>query len=131
MARAFQSVDDYIDSQPEATRTVLDRVRAAIRQAVPEAEEVISYNMPTYKLAGKRFLHFAAWKQHYSLYAATGDVLAAFRDELAPYQVDKGTIRFPFSEPVPATLIARIAKFRAEKIAGRHSASQDESYNRS
>jgi uncharacterized protein YdhG (YjbR/CyaY superfamily) len=114
---SFESVDDYIASQPEAFRGILRRVRAAIRKAVPEAEEVISYQMPTYTLNGNRLLCFAAWKSHYSLYAATGPVVAAFGEELAPYRVDKGTIRFTLSEPVPEGLIARIARFRAEEVA--------------
>jgi uncharacterized protein YdhG (YjbR/CyaY superfamily) len=67
-------------------------------------------------------LYFAGWKQHYSLYPATGRVVAAFKDELAPYQISKGTIRFPLSEPVPARLIGRIAKFRAKEVAEREKA---------
>jgi uncharacterized protein YdhG (YjbR/CyaY superfamily) len=65
-------------------------------------------------------LYFAGWKKHYSLYPATADLVAAFKDDLAPYEVnDKGTIRFPLFEPVPVRLIARIAKFRAEETAER------------
>jgi uncharacterized protein YdhG (YjbR/CyaY superfamily) len=56
------------------------------------------------------------WKQHYSIYAATEQVVAAFKDELAPYEVDKGTIRFPLCEPVPVKLIGRIAIFRAREV---------------
>ena len=58
-------------------------------------------------------------RQHYSLYPATDHVVAAFKDDLAPYEVDKGTIRFPLSEPVPVKLIERIAKFRAKEVAER------------
>jgi uncharacterized protein YdhG (YjbR/CyaY superfamily) len=63
--------------------------------------------------------HFAAWKHHYSLYAATASVVAAFKRELAPYDVIKGTIRFPLAEPVPEKLIERIAKFRAKEVSKR------------
>ena len=62
-------------------------------------------------------LFFAGWKQHYSLYPATRRVVEAFKDDLAPYEVSKGTIRFPLSEPVPVKLIGRIAKFRATAAA--------------
>jgi uncharacterized protein YdhG (YjbR/CyaY superfamily) len=113
----FQSVDDYMAAQPEAVRAALARVRATLRKAVPEAEEVISYNMPTYSVNGKRFLQLAGWKQHYSLYAASGAMVAAFGKELAPYRVQRGTISFPLSEPVPVKLIERIAKFRAKEVA--------------
>ena len=115
----FKSVDEYIASQPEAVQGILKRVRSAIRKAVPGAEEVISYKIPTYKLHGGPVLYFAAWRRHYSLYPATDHVIAAFTDDLGAYEVNKSTIRFPLSEPVPVKLIERIAKFRANELAGR------------
>jgi uncharacterized protein YdhG (YjbR/CyaY superfamily) len=115
----FKSVDDYIAAQPEAVRGTLRRVRSAIRKAAPGASEVISYKMPTYLLQGHRLLHFAVWKQHYSIYAATKQVVAAFQTELAAYKIDKGTIRFPLAEPVPVKLIGRITRFRAKEVAER------------
>jgi uncharacterized protein YdhG (YjbR/CyaY superfamily) len=114
-----KSVDEYIASQPEAAQDALRRVRGAIRKAVPGAEETISYKMPTYKLRGGLVLYFAGWRRHYSLYPASAHVVAAFKDGLAPYEVRKGTIRFPLSEPVPVKLIERIAKFRAKEVAER------------
>jgi uncharacterized protein YdhG (YjbR/CyaY superfamily) len=120
MAKAdFTSVDEYIASQPEAVRVTLERVRSTIRKAVPEAEELISYKIPAYKLHGSPVLFFAGWRQHYSLYPATDRVVAAFEDDLAPYEVNKGTIRFPLSEPVPVKLIERIAKLRATEVRER------------
>jgi uncharacterized protein YdhG (YjbR/CyaY superfamily) len=118
----FKSVDEYIAAQPEYVQATLERVRSAIRKAVPEAQEVISYKMPTYTLNGARLLYFAVWKQHYAIYAATKQVVAAFHDELAPYEIDKGTIRFPLSDPVPVKLIGRIAKFRAKEVTERERA---------
>jgi len=115
----FKSVDEYIASQPEAVQDVLKRVRSTIRKAVPGAEEMISYKIPTYKLHGDPVLYFAGWRKHYSLYPANDHVVAAFKDDLAPYEVNKGTIRFPLSEPVPIKLIGRIAKFRAKEVAER------------
>ena len=119
---AFKSVDEYIASQPETVQGILGRVRSTIRKAVPGAEELISYKIPTYKLASGPVLYFAGWKQHYSLYPATEHVIAAFKDELARYEVNKGTIRFPFSQPVPVKLIGRIARFRAKEVAAREKA---------
>jgi uncharacterized protein YdhG (YjbR/CyaY superfamily) len=113
----FKSVDEYIASQPEAAQDPLRRVRSTIRKAVPGAEEVISYKIPTYKLHGDPVLYFAGWRQHYSLYPATGNVIAAFKNDLAAYEVNKATIRFQLSEPVPVKLIERIAKFRAKEVA--------------
>jgi uncharacterized protein YdhG (YjbR/CyaY superfamily) len=84
---------------------------------LPGAEEVISYQIPTYKLQGEPVLYFAGWKQHFSLYPATDPMLAMFAEELADYVVQKGTIRFPLAQAVPAKLIARIAKQRAKEVA--------------
>lgn len=117
----FKSVDEYIATHPEDVQAVLKRVRSIIRKAVPGAEEVISYQIPAYKLHGGPVLYFAGWKQkqHYSLYPATDHVMEAFKDDLAPYTVNKGTIRFPLSQPVPVKLIERIAKFRAKEAGER------------
>ncbi len=113
----FRSVDEYIAAQPKGVQVVLRRVRRVIRKAVPAAIEVISYQMPAYKLAEGPFLCFGGWKQHYSLYGASDSLVAAFKTALTPYRVSKGTVRFPLSEPVPVKLIERIAKFRAKEVA--------------
>ena len=115
----FKTVDDYIASQPEAVKEVLELVRGAIRKAVPGVEETISYQIPVYKLRGGTVIYFAGWKKHFSLYPAGDRLTAAFHDELAPYAISKGTIRFPLSEPVPVKLIGRISKFRAEEVANK------------
>ncbi len=114
---APQSVDEYIAAQPEAVRPKLEQVRAAIRKAVPEAVEGIGYRMPGYKLHGRPLLYFAGFKEHYSLFAASGSFFAALRDELKGYDLRKGTVHFPLAGPVPVKLIGRIAKLRADGIA--------------
>lgn len=108
-------VDEYIASQPEATRGVLRRVRRAISEALPRAQESISYRIPAYKLNGQTIVQFAAWKDHYSIYPANERVRAAFKDELGPLEVRKSTLRLSFGEPVPVKLIGRIAKFLAKE----------------
>jgi uncharacterized protein YdhG (YjbR/CyaY superfamily) len=115
----FKSVDEYIATFPEGVQTILRRVRSTIGKALPGAEEAISYQIPTYRMHGGYVVYFAGWKQHYSLYPATGHLVAAFRDDLAPYEVSKGTIRFPLSQPVPVKLIERLAKFLAKEAAER------------
>lgn len=115
---AFRTVDEYIDAQPEPAREFLARVRAAIRKAVPRAEESISYNMAGYKLDGHPLIYFAGWKKHYSLYPAGARLTETFKKELAPYEVEKSTIRLPLSPPVPTALISRIARFRAREVTG-------------
>ena len=120
----FKSVDEYIASRPDAAQPVLKRLRSVIRKALPGAEEVISYQIPAYKLYGDRVLFFAGWKQHYSLYPAGDRLVAAFKDELRPYQISKGTIRFPLSEPIPVKLIERVAKFRAKEVRAKPAATK-------
>jgi uncharacterized protein YdhG (YjbR/CyaY superfamily) len=115
----FKSVNDYIASLPKPVQGILQRVQSTIRKAVPEAEEVISYQIPAYRLNHRPVLFFAGWKQHYSLYPASDALVAAFKDDLARYKLSKGTIRFPLNEPVPVDLIERIAKFRAREVAER------------
>jgi len=115
----FKSVDDYIKTHPEEVQAILQRVRKAIRKALPGAQEVISYQIPAYKLHGSRVVYFAGWKQHYSLYPANDHLVRAFKNDLVSYEVSKGTIRFPLSDAVPDKLIGRIAKFRAKQAAER------------
>ena len=112
-----KSVDEYIAAQPQVLRPKLEQVRAAIRKAVPEAVEGIAYRMPGYKLNGKPMLYFAGFKEHYSLFAASGTFFSALEDELKGYEVRKGTVQFALTKPVPVKLIGRIAKLRAAGIA--------------
>jgi uncharacterized protein YdhG (YjbR/CyaY superfamily) len=115
----FKSVGAYIQTHPKDVQAILRRVRSTLRKALPRAEEAISYQIPTYKLHGGNVVYFAGWKQHYSLYPANDRLVAALKDELAPYKISKGTIRFPLSEPVPTKLIERIAKFLATEAVAR------------
>ncbi len=115
----FKSVDEYIATHPPDVQAVLQRVRSTIHKAVPKTEEGISYQIPTFKLHGSYVVYFAGWKQHYSLYPASRKLVAAFKDDLAPYEVKKGTIRFPFAKAVPARLIGGIAKFLAKEADAR------------
>lgn len=112
-ATRFASVDGYLAAQPPEARAVLERVRAALRRALPHAEEVISYQIPAYRAEGGVVIFFAGWARHFSLYPATEGVVSALAAELEPYEVNhKGTVRFPLDRPVPEELIVRIASLR-------------------
>ena len=112
-----KSVVEYIAAQPEAAvRPKLEQVRITIKKAVPAAVEGIAYRMPGYKLHGKPMLYFAGFKEHYSLFAASGTFFASLEDELRGYTLRKGTVHFPLTKPVPVKLISRIAKLRAAGI---------------
>ena len=112
----FTSVDEYIASHPREVRVALERVRKAIRKAVPAAEESLSHKMPMYTLNDMPMLYFAGWKAHYSIYPAGDALVAAFRRELEPYSRSSHGIRIPLSEPVPVKLIERIARFREKQL---------------
>ncbi|MGZ5424499.1 MAG: iron chaperone [Candidatus Aminicenantales bacterium] len=105
-----RSIEEYISAFPDATRRILDEMRATIRAAAPGAEEKISYQMPAFYLQGN-LVYFAAFKKHIGFYPTSSGV-EAFKRELAPYEVSKGTIRFPLDRPLPLKLISRIVKFR-------------------
>jgi uncharacterized protein YdhG (YjbR/CyaY superfamily) len=115
----FSSVDQYIAAQPEAVQPVLQRVRAIISKALPGCEEVISYNIPAFRLSGKRpVIWLAGWKKHYSLYPITAKLAEELKEELQPYELGKGTLRLPLSQPLPEKLIARIAKALGSERGG-------------
>lgn len=105
-------VDAYIAGFPPAVQERLAAIRTAIHEAVPEAEERISYQMPAFDDKGI-LIYFAAFKDHISIFP-TADGVEAFKDELAAYRSSKGTIHLPFGQPLPLELIARIARYRAE-----------------
>lgn len=118
----YGSVDDYIAAQPEASRPVLEKVREAIRKALPGSEEVISYQIAAFKLDGRIVLFFAGWKDHYSLYPVNDRLLAKLKIDASRYEVNtKGTLRFPLTARVPVRLIGQIAKLRAQENAERAS----------
>ncbi len=120
-SKAFKSVDDYIATFPKDTQGILQQLRGTIRKALPDAEEVMSYNMPAYRLGERPVVWFAGWKKHYSIYPLTARLFESLKDDLGPYKVNKSTLRFPLSQPVPVKLIERIATFRAnEDGGGRH-----------
>jgi uncharacterized protein YdhG (YjbR/CyaY superfamily) len=112
--RAFADTDEYIATFPEDIQEKLRGIRAAIRNAVPDAEEAIRYGMPTFRLSGSNLFHFAAFRDHLGFFPTPSGV-EKFLKELSSYQTSKGTIQFPLDKPVPYDLVERIARFRAEE----------------
>ena len=109
---APKNVDEYLAGVPEPARSTLNKVRAAIRSAVPpEATEAISYRMPTFKYKGP-LLGFAAFANHCGLYPMSPPVMEAFKNELKGFHTSKGTIRFPVDKPLPAALVKKLVKAR-------------------
>ena len=110
-----KTVDEYIAAQDEALRPRLEEVRRILRAAMPQATEKISWSMPTY-WKGRNLIHFAASKKHLGLYPGS-EATAVFAEELADYSVSKGTIRLPYTKPLPEELIAQIARWCCEHNA--------------
>ena len=118
MRTAAKPVDTYIAGFPKPVRTVLDKVRAALHEALPGADEAISYGIPVLKLDGRPVIYFAAFKEHYSLYPMNKRMEAAFAKDLVKYEISgRGTVRFSLAKPVPTGFIQRVAKFRARENA--------------
>ena len=119
MTNKPQSVGDYISAFPKEIRNILEEVRATIKKAAPEAEEMISYAIPAFKLNGKGLIYYAGYKNHIGLYPSPkGD--ESFQKEIAAYKSGKSTLQFPVDKPMPLDLITRIVRFRiaenAEKV---------------
>lgn len=111
--KAPTTIDEYISGYPEAVQKLLQTVRAAAREAAPDAEEIISYGVPTLRLNGN-LVSFGASKNHIGFYP-TPAAIEAFQDRLAVYKGAKGSVQFPFDQPLPLELIADIVRFRVEQ----------------
>jgi uncharacterized protein YdhG (YjbR/CyaY superfamily) len=113
-----ETVDEYVAAQRSDAAGALQKIREAIRDAAPDAEETIGYGIPLYKLRGKHLIGFAASKGHLSLYVTDSAVLDRFREQLEPfdYAGTKTTIRFSAERPLPPALVKRIVKMRAASI---------------
>lgn len=117
-----ENIDEYIAAFPKGTQKILEKLRAVIKKAAPGATETISYQIPTFRL-GINLVHFAGWKHHIGFYPGAAGI-EIFKDDLASYEVTKGTVKFPIDQPLPIELITRIVKFRVkqnlEKAAAKH-----------
>jgi uncharacterized protein YdhG (YjbR/CyaY superfamily) len=109
------TVDEYLAGFRGERRAILEEVRSTVAQAAPEAVEAISYGMPTLK-QGRATMHFAGMRNHLGIYP-TPRAIEAFAERLAGYKTSKGTVQFPWSEPVPFELIAEMARFNVEHLA--------------
>ena len=110
---APNSIDEYIAGLPDDVQRILEEIRVTIRKAAPDAEETISYKMPTFTLKGL-LVSFAAYKKHIGLYPApTGS--ETFNKKLSAYRAAKSTVRFPLDKPIPYDLISQIVKLRVKE----------------
>lgn len=115
--KTYRNIDEYIASFPAEVQERLQKIRAAIRKAAPDAEEAIKYGIPTF-VWKRNLIHFAAYKNHIGLYPGSKAV-ETFGNELSKYKLAKGTIQFPLDKPVPTGLITKITKFNLKAIRDR------------
>jgi len=115
MKKGFSSIDEYIAASSKDVQSVLLQIRQAVKEAAPEAEETISYNMPAFKLNGN-LVWFGAFKNHIGFYPRES-AIEEFKEKLAGYEVSKvqGTVKFPLDKPIPLGLIKEIVKFRVKE----------------
>jgi uncharacterized protein YdhG (YjbR/CyaY superfamily) len=118
----YRTIDEYIEDSPKDLQVILTKIRQAIRETAPEAEEVISYGMPAFKQNGI-LVYFAAFKDHIGLFPTASGV-AHFKKEFGDYTVSKGTIRFPLNKPIPYDLVKRIVIFRVQEVSQKKNVSQ-------
>lgn len=111
--KAPTTIDAYIAGYPADVQERLQAIRQTVKNAAPDAEEAISYGVPAFKLNGT-LVQFGAAKKHIGFYP-TPAAVEAFQDQLAPYQSAKGSVQFPFDQPLPLDLIAEMVKFRVEQ----------------
>lgn len=109
------SVDDYIQTFPAEMQTILEKVRQAIAAELPDAEQTISYSIPTFKMNGQYLVYFAGWKDHISVYPIPPKGDKVFQKEIAPFRTGKGTLQFPLDKPIPYDLIRKIAQLHLEE----------------
>lgn len=109
----FKTINEYTASFPNDVRKRLKEIKSIVKAAAPDAKEVISYNMPAYKLNGM-LLYFAAHKEHIGFYPMRSGI-NEFKEEIAGYKYAAGSVQFPFNKPLPVRLIKRMVKFRAEE----------------
>lgn len=107
------TIDEYIAGFPTDVQQILQEIRMTIRNAAPDAAEAMKYQIPTFTLEGN-LVHFAAYKKHMGFYPAPSGI-EAFREELSPYEMSKGAVRFPLDEPIPFDLIDKIVRFRVQE----------------
>lgn len=109
----FKTIDEYIALQPEKVILILEQIRQTIKDIIPEAEQTISYQIPTFKYYGN-LVHFAGYKNHIGFYPGAS-AIEIFKDEITEYTTSKGTIQFPIDKPIPLDLISKITAFRVKQ----------------
>lgn len=111
--KILKNIDSFIAQYPKDVQAILEKIRKIIKEASPEAEEVIAYGIPTFRLNGKNLVHFSAFKNHIGFFP-TPSAISAFKKDLEKYKTAKGSVQFPLSAPIPYDLIKKIVVYRVK-----------------
>lgn len=114
MDKDIKTIDQYIHKYSDTTQVILENIRQKIHGSAPGAKEKISYGIPTFTLNGKNLVHFAAYENHIGFYPGP-EAIRYFAAKLGPYEIAKGTVRFPIDKPIPLDLIQKIIKYRVKQ----------------
>lgn len=110
--KKLKTVNEYFASLPKNVRTPLEKIRRLVKQEVPEAQELLSYQMPAFKVHGRILIYYSAWKEHIGLYPPVPKI---FKKEVARYAGPKGNLKFSLDKPIPLALVKRIIRYKTKE----------------
>jgi uncharacterized protein YdhG (YjbR/CyaY superfamily) len=113
--KQLKTIDEYITAFPKEVQDILEKIRSTIRESAPKAEEAISYGIPAFRLNGRGLVYFGAWKNHIGFYP-TPSGIEAFKKELAPFKLEKGSVQFSLDKPISYDLVKKIVRYRVTEI---------------
>ena len=113
--KQLKTIDEYITAFPKEVQDILEKIRSTIRESAPKAEEAISYGIPAFRLNGRGLVYFGAWKNHIGFYP-TPSSIEAFKKELAPFKLEKGSVQFSLDKPISYDLVKKIVRYRVTEI---------------
>ena len=118
--KKIDTIDEFIATYPNDVQDILQKIRSIAKEVAPDAQEVIVYGIPTFKLGGKNLVHFSAFESHIGFYP-TPTGIEAFKAQLSEYKSAKGSVQFPLDKAIPYKLIASIIAFRVQELSRKKS----------
>ncbi|MCE7066738.1 iron chaperone [Dyadobacter sp. CY326] len=110
-----KTIDEYIAMFPADVQQILEEIRKTVKRLAPDAEETISYDMPTFNLNGTYLIYFAAWKKHVAFYPVSPKLADWLSEDLSGYKGTKGSVHFPLNKPIPMDLVEKIVEWRLKE----------------
>jgi uncharacterized protein YdhG (YjbR/CyaY superfamily) len=114
----YNTIDEFIADFPKDVQKIMEKIRKLIHDLVPDCEEAMNYQIPTFRLKKKNMVHFAAFKTHIGFFPTPSGIVA-FQSKLTAYKTSKGTVQFPLNKPIPYDLIKEMVLFRKDEIVNK------------